>query len=389
MAKIKRGWFVNKKVIAIAAVIIIVLWILHWKEKTAHLVPPDVTVVKVEKKTVPVHLNYVGNTASVRNVDIRARVEGFLVDRSFVEGDDVRENDLMFVIDPRPFEAALDEAKGRLAKDEAARAFADEQVERYRGLVEKEFISREDFDDMVTTAEKAAAAVVSDMAAVVQAELNLSYCRMYAPFDGRIGRTLVHVGNLVGAGQDTKLATIVQLDPIYAYFSPSADDVHRILKEKQKGALPVNLSFTDGTKYPHSGKVDFVDNVVDTSTSTVAMRAVIPNPEKTLLPGVYVNVQLHLKDMPGALLVPEKSLGEDQGGLYVMLVGPGDTVGKNYVKTGEPIEGMRVITDGVKDGDVVITEGLQIVRPGMDVNPVFAEKKAETVQEVIKKAVFN
>ncbi|MFH1830523.1 MAG: efflux RND transporter periplasmic adaptor subunit [Pseudomonadota bacterium] len=390
LKKINRSWFTKRKIVLIVASLLLILWFFHWEEKGAMLAKPIVTVTQVKKQTVPVYLNYVGNTAAKEIVDIRARVEGFLIERAFVEGDDVKKGDLMFVIDPKPFETALAEAKAQLVKDEATLAFAKEQVERYRSLVEKEYVTREDFDNYVTKADEAAAAVEADKAAVVQAELNLGYCNMYAPFDGRIGRTLVNVGNLVGAGQDTKLATIVMLDPIYTYFSPSDEDVYRILKEKQKGALPVDLTFSDGTKYPHQGKVNFVDNKVDTATSTLTMRATIPNPEKTLLPGIYANVRLYLKDMSDALLVPEKALGEDQGGQYVMVIVDNDVARRSYVKTGEPIDGMRVITDGVSDGDMVVIDGLQLIRPGMEVVAKIADTKdKDTLQGIVNKAVLD
>ncbi len=386
--KINRNWFTRRKIILIAAGVLLVLWFFHWEEKGAGLAGPVVMITSVKKQTVPYYLNYVGNTVAIKTVDMRARVEGFLIQRSFVEGDDVKKGDLMFVIDPKPFQAALDEAKARLAKDEAALAFANGQVERYRSLVEKEYVTRENFDDFVTKAEEGRAAVEADRAAVEQAKLNLSYCRMYAPFDGRIGRTLVNVGNLVGAGQDTKLATIVMLDPIYVYFSPSDEDVYKILKESKKGQQPVDLTFTDGTKYPYQGRVNFVDNEVNTTTSTLTMRAIIPNPDKTLLPGIYVNVRLHLKDMADALLVPEKALGEDQGGQYVMIVGTGDIVQRSYVKTGESFNGMRVITEGVSEGDMVVVDGLQIIRPGITVTAKRAETE-DTIQGIVNKAVLN
>ena len=359
----------------------------------AMMMPPPVTVTKVEKKTVPLYLNYVGNTATVKDVDIRARVEGFLLKRNFKEGDDVRKGRLMYVIDEKPFRAALDEAAGQLKKDRAALAYAAEQVRRYKDLAKKDYVSKEDFDSLVTQKEEARAAVAVDQAAVEQARINLGYCRMYAPFNGRVGRTYVHVGNLVGAGESTKLATLVQLDPFYVYFSPSDEDSNKIITQMSKGKIPIKINLTDGSEFQYGGTVEFINNKVDTATSTVTMRATIPNPEKTMLPGVYVNVQLHLKDMEGALVVPEEAIAEDQGGQYVMLVGSGNKTKKQSIKTGEQVDHMQVVTDGLEEGDVVITAGLQMVKSGMPVTPEFAKKKqvhkTDTVRGVVHKALFN
>jgi len=386
--EIKRGWLTRRKMIAIAVVLFLVLVYFYWEEKMAQFMRPVVTVAEVTKETVPFYIDYVGNTSAIRTVDIRARVEGFLEKRNFVEGDDVREGDLLYVIDRRPFEAALMQAKGQLARDEAALAYAKEQVLRYKPLVEKDFVSRENYDNYVTQEEELKAAVKSDLGAVEQAELNLSWCQMYAPFNGRIGRTLVNVGNLVGAGgQDTKLATLVQLDPIYVYFSPSDEELQRIMKYQSKGDLPVELTLADGTAYSHRGTLSFVDNEVNNQTSTIAMRATLPNPEKELMPGVYLRTRLFL-DEGEALLAPEKALIEDQGGQYVLIVGDDDVVKKSYVETGAAYDGNRQITRGVEDGDKVIVGGQQLARPGIAVNTQ-ADKPGNTVRAIMKSAFLG
>jgi len=385
---IDRKWFTRKRVIVICIVAFLILAFLYYHEKKKLLAEMPVVVVQVEEKTVPLYFKYVGNTAAVKTVDIRARVEGFLLERNFVEGDDVNEGDLMYLIDPKPFEAALEEAKGQFEKDRAALAYAEEQVARYSVLVEKDYVSREDYDNMVTTMEQAKGALDSSKGQLEQAELNLGYCRMYAPFDGRIGRTLVNVGNLVGAGQDTKLATLVQLDPIYVYFSPSEEDVTKILTEKGDGELPLELYFTDDTKFSQQGRVDFIDNEVDVRTSTLAMRGVFSNPDKTLLPGIYVKTWLHLKDIPDALLVPEKSIAEDQSGQYVMLVGENDVASKSYIETADLYDDMRHVTKGVKAGQRVITEGQQMVTPGSVVWPM-EKGKEDTIKGLVMEMLMD
>ena len=338
--------------------------------------PPEVTVTSVVLKTVPVRINYVSTTESVMKEEIRARVEGFLEERRFKEGDDIKKGDLVYVIERAPFQAELEGSLAQLAKDKAALAFALEQVKRYAPLAEKDFVTQEAFDDYQTKAKEAAASVKADRAKIKQDRLNLGYCTMYSPIDGRIGRTLVNVGNLVGAGgQNTHLATIVQLDPIYVYFSPSVEEVYTILKFNKKGTPSVDLILSDGSVYPYPGKVDFIDNTANPETNTVNMRAVVPNPEKMLLPGIYVQTRLFLCELPDTPLIPEQAVAEDQGGMYVLVVGKDNKVEHRKVNSRWTYEGQQIIEKGLKEGEKVITAGMQMVRPGMVVNPKLASEK--------------
>lgn len=332
--------------------------------------PPEVSVEKVALQTVPVHLNYVATTDSVKTVDIRARVEGFLEKRMFVEGADVKKGHVVFVIEKAPYQAELEGSLAQLARDKAVLSFALDQVKRYKPLAEKDFVTQEALEDYETKAREAAAAVKADLAKIKQDRLNLGYCTMYAPLDGRIGRTLVNVGNLVGAGgQDTKLATIMQLDPLYVYFSPSEKDLRLILKYRQEKEIPVDVILSDNSTHAHPGKVDFIDNTADPKANTINMRAVIPNPEKTLLPGIYVQASLFLCDVPDTPLISEKAIAEDQTGIYVYVVGKDNKVEKRLVKVGFLYKRQKIIWKGLKAGDRVITEGLQMVKPGMVVRP--------------------
>ncbi|MBN1282923.1 MAG: efflux RND transporter periplasmic adaptor subunit [Proteobacteria bacterium] len=381
-------WLTRRRLIFGAILLFALLAYMHYKEQLMIMGRATVTVAPVVKKSVPIYIDYVGTTAAKMTVDIRARVEGFLVERNFVEGDDVKEGDLLYVIDPRPYEAALAEAKGQLARDEAELAFAKEQVERYRGLSEKDYVSRENFDNLVTSMQEAAARVESSAGAAEQASLNLGYCRVYAPFDGRLGRTLVNVGNLVGKGEATKLATIVLLDPIYVYFSPSDEESHRIVEHMARSELSVGISFADGEQCPHMGTLEFVDNQVDAGTSTVAMRATVPNPEKTLLPGVYVNARLFLSESEEALLIPEKALAADQIGQYVMALEAGSVAKRVYVSSGAKYDGMRAVTGALSPGEEVIIEGLQLVKPGDTVTAKSAAA-GETMQAIVHRAILG
>ena len=348
------------------------------KEKKHAYTPPapTVSVEEVVLQTVPVHLKYVATTESVKTVDIRARVEGFLEKRRFVEGADVNKGDIIFVIEKAPYEAELEMSLAQLAKDKAALAFANDQVKRYKPLAEQDFVTQESLDDYVTQAREAAAAVKADLAQIKQNKLNLGYCTMYSPLNGRIGRTLVNVGNLVGAGgQDTKLATIVQLDPLYVYFSPSEKDLRLIMKYRQETDMPVDIILSDGTKHPYPGKVDFIDNTADPKANTINMRVVISNPDKTLLPGIYVQADLFLCDVPDTPLISEKAIAEDQSGSYVYVVGKGNKVEKRIVEVGFVYNHQKIIWKGLKAGEKVIVGGLQMIRPGMTVQPKMAGKR--------------
>lgn len=384
--------------IAMGATVVVANAALVWTQAVEHWIrplwrpgPPTVRVAKAEQRTVPLTLSFVANTVAPRQVEVRARVEGWLSERLFVEGGDVAEGQLLYVIDERPFQAALDEAKAQLAKDEATQAYAKEQVDRYGKLVAKEYVTRELYDQYVTQAAQAEAAVAADRAAVEEAELNLSYCRMVALVSGRIGRTAVDVGNLVGqAGTNTILTTIVPLDPIYALFSPDDDQMLQIAaarakglpatraspsdsstarEARQAGEIPATLTFQDGSAYAPAGKLEFIDNALDRQTSTVAMRAVFPNPDKALLPGLFVNVHLILGQVPDTVLVPRTAIDETQQGFVVYVVGRGDRVEVRPVGIGAVVGDRQVITKALAVGEVVIIEGMHKVKPGMKVQP--------------------
>jgi len=346
-----------------------------------------VAVAGVKSETVPLYLDYVGTLQSIESVDINARVEGFLVERAFKDGADVKQGDLLFVIDPRPFEAALLAAEAQLAEDLASLSYAREQVSRYKPLVEKDYITRDAYDEYLTQDTEAQAVVEADRANVVQAKLNLSYCTMYAPFDGRIGRRLVDVGNLVGAGGEaTLLATIVQLDPIYVYFNVAERDIPQILKQQNIKPLTFSIILPDESKHPQGGTIDFVDNQVDVTTGTITLRGLVSNTSKTIIPGQYVKVQLLLEEQPDTLVVPSQAIGEQQGDTYVYVVGSDNKVEFRNVTAGGSYGKLRIIEKGVTAGEKVVVNGLQKLRPGMTVK---AETQAEAEAEAKKKAAAS
>ena len=355
-------------------------------DKDAKTPELTVTVAEAKSETVPLYLEYVGTLQSIESVDINARVEGFLVERAFKDGADVKQGDLLFVIDPRPFKAALEAAKAQLAEDLAALQYAREQVVRYKPLVEKDYITRDAYDDYVTQAKEAQAMVEASRANVVQAELTLSYCTMYAPFDGRIGRRMVDVGNLVGAGESTLLATIVQLDPIYVYFNVAERDIPEVLKQQNSKPLTFSIILPDESKHPEDGTIDFVDNQVDVTTGTITVRGTIGNSSKTILPGQFVKVQLLLKEQPDTIVVPSQAVGDQQGDLYVFVVGKGNKVEFRSVTAGSTYKKMRIIEKGVKEKEKVVVNGLQKLKPGMTVK---TETQAQAEAEAKKKAMTS
>jgi len=368
------GPFRTALIYSFSLALFISVWGCGKDEKKAAPPPMPVTVAPVESKTVPIYLDYVGTTDSIQTVDINARVEGFLIKRAFTDGADVKEGQLLFVIDPRPFEADLAQAQAQLAENKASLSYALEQVRRYKPLVGKQYITQDTYDGYITQAAESRAAVEAAEANVTQAKLNLSYCTMYAPFDGRIGRRYVDVGNLVGTpGQATKLATMVQLDPLYVYFNVAERDVPKVLSAQEEKPLTVSVLLPDESKTPESGNIDFVNNQVDVDTGTIQLRAVVSNTAKMILPGQYVKVRLLLGEQPDTPLVPQQAIGEQQGQKYVFVVDDKNQVEFRNVTVGPNYGTSTVITEGVKSGERVITEGIQKVRPGMAVSPQAAK----------------
>jgi RND family efflux transporter MFP subunit len=343
------------------------------RDDAAEAPPLEVAVAEAAKAAIPVYLEHVGNTEALKTVEIRARVRGILEKVLFSEGADVNEGDLLFVIEQAPYRAALAKVKAELQRASATLERAGADFKRTSELARKQVASQSDLDHARAARDEAAASSAGLRAAVEQAELDLSYTEIRAPIPGRIGRILVTQGNLVGGAEETPLATIVQLDPIHIYFSPSERerlDVLRLRKEGlyvQRDQIEVRAVLADGSEYPELGRLDFVDNAVDPNAGTVRVRAVFPNPDKIILPGQYAKLRvLVARDIP-VLLVPERAIVEDQGGSTVWVLRDDGTAERRNVVAGGSSDGKRVIDSGLEPGEKVILDNLGKLRPGMKV----------------------
>ncbi|MGA9441853.1 MAG: efflux RND transporter periplasmic adaptor subunit [Methyloceanibacter sp.] len=339
------------------------------KTATKEASKQKVTVAEAVAADIPLTQEFVGQTAAVKLVDVRAKVQGYLMERPFTEGSDVKKGDTLFVIDQRPFRAAVDQNKADFKQNRGRLDFAQEQLKRYEKLKDEGTASVQKYESTRAEAIEAAGELAASQAALQNAELNLDYATITAPIDGRVGNTLVNVGNLVSV-EDTLLTTLVQLDPIYVYFSPSEAAYQKMVPFEAKGPLKVAMVLSSGETFPHQGVVDFVDNRVDPNTGTLKMRAVIPNPDQTQRPGQFVTAKVTLADKHAVVLIPAKAVAQDEGGHYVYVVEKDNTVHQQGVTVGSEYKASYVIEKGVKPGDRVVVTGLQKVHGGAQVEVV-------------------
>lgn len=347
--------------------------------------PLVVTVSQPIERQVIDHDEYTGRTSAVEEVEVRARVSGYLVNVNFTEGAEVSRGELLFQIDPRPFQAALDATKGQVAQWEAKRARAEADVARNQRLLPKGAASQKDLDNSIADLGEARAAIQSAQAAIRQATLNLEFTRITAPISGRISRTSITQGNLVTA-DTTLLTTIVSMHPMYVYFDVDERSMLRyqqLARERKRQSarearVSVLLKLANEEGFPHEGVIDFVDNRVDPTTGTIRARGVFPNTDRTLTPGLFVRVRIPGSDAYNALLVSDRTLGTDQGQKYVWVVNEQNVVEYRVVTPGSlQSDGLRVIQTGLKPGEWVIVNGLQRARPGVTVVPQRVEMSTQ------------
>lgn len=350
--------------------------------------PPDVKVSKVLERDVPVYVEAIGETRGNTEIEIRARVEGFIESVDYKEGQLVKKGDLLYTIDARPFETNLAQTKAQLAESEARLARAHQDVVRYEPLVAKNAISRQEYDNAVAVEHANTAGVDAAKAVVKQAEIDLSYTKVLAPEDGLAGRTEVYAGTLVGRGQSTLLTRISRIDPIRVRFSFPERDYLAYARKAGSGVnpdsgsnVPFELVMADGTVHPAPGKLAFIDRNVDAQTGTIMAEAEFPNPGQIVRPGQYGRVRARIEMRKGAILVPQRAVQETQGIFNVMVV-EGDTVEQRRVEPAERLGSLWVIPSGLKSGDRVVVEGVQKVRPKMKVNatevPIEEKESAKT-----------
>lgn len=338
--------------------------------------PPEVMVTSVVQQDVPIQMELVGQTKGSQDVDIRARVEGFLEDVAFTEGSIVRKGQVLYRIDPKSFEAALANAKADLATAEARLAKTTNDVNRYRPLVAQQAVSQQELDNAVSAQTAAQAQVEAQKAKVEQEQLNLGYTTVTSPIDGMVGTTQVKAGNLVGRGEATLLTTISELDPILFRAGISEAEYLRLSRRaeerrKERGgvAVPVTLVLADGTEHPYPGRLDVVERAVDSTTGTLTIQFKFPNPGGLLRPGQYGRAQFVLETRKGALLVPQRAVQELQNLYSVAVVGSDNKVQFRNVTVGPRVGSLWLITDGLKPGERVVVEGVQKVRDGAPVTP--------------------
>ncbi len=352
------------------------LWTSCKPPKSAPPPPPKVTVVQPHMGAVTNWDEYPGHLEAVEMVEIRPKVAGYIESIAFEDGAEVKAGDLLFVIDPRPFQAALERARAERLRAETRLDLARNDLQRAESLRGTKAISDEEYDMRSKGVREAAAALAAAMAAETSAGLDLGYTRVQAPINGRIGRRLVTKGNLVQGGgmvPGTLLATLVSVDPVYCYFDPDelAFNRYRLphLAEGNAGQTPIpcQLALMGETGFPHQGQIDFFDNQVHADTGTIRVRGTFPNPNRALVPGMSVKVRV-LSGPPGqALLIPAVAVGSDQGNKYVLLVNQANLVEPRPVEVGRQHGTMRVVTRGLTTEDRVIVNGLMMARPGAKV----------------------
>lgn len=311
---------------------------------------PTVVVTPVKEQTVPIYGEYVGQTEAANTVEIRAQVQGFLEEIAFREGSIVKKGQLLFVIDPRPYEAALQQAKATLAVKQATLNNAQQTVDRYTPLVQQHALSKEQLDTAVATAKEDKADVQSSEAQVSAAQLNVNYTRIMTPISGGIGPAQVKVGALVQAGT-TLLDTVYSISPMYVTFSVSEDAYLEYVKRGRQHPNqppPIQLILGDGSVYGHPGAVNMVSPAVNTSTGTLPIRAAFPNPEGVLKPGLFARVRLVVRDAVNALLVPQTAVQQLQGTESVLVVGADNKVQQRTITTGAIVGNLEIVNSGLK-----------------------------------------
>ena len=351
------------------------------KPETIAPPPPIVEVMEITTSEVPLTATLIGQLDSPQNVEVRARVEGFVDKMLFTEGIEVKAGDILFELDKKPFIERLAAANGALAEAHAALNKYEKDVARLTPLAEKRAIPQQDLDNALASVEVGQAGIETAQARVESAQLDLGYCEVKAPITGLIGAKQVSIGELVGKGEPTLMATISTLDPIWFYCNVSEVDY---IKSEQRSrtlgkpleSLPLHLILSDGNEHPDQGRFVFIDRAVDVKTGTLRVRAEFPNKAKLLRPGMFARVRVDIGIQKDCIEVPERAVVELQGKTFLWVVGQDGKAGQRMVKVGEQNGSNFLITDGIKPGERIIVEGVQKAREGAPVNAMSAAQMA-------------
>ncbi|AHF77986.1 Acriflavin efflux protein [Sodalis praecaptivus] len=338
---------------------------------------PEVGVVTLKKQALNVTTDLPGRTAAFRVAEVRPQVDGIILKRNFVEGSDVTAGVSLYQIDPATYQAAYNSAKGDLAQAQANAGIARVTVNRYKKLLSTSYVSRQDYDQAVATLAQNDAAVQAAQAALETARINLAYTRVTSPISGRIGKSAFTEGALVTSAQTTAMATVQQLDPMYVDVTQSSNDFMRLRQELENGTLKqhdgkatVRLLMENGGEYAQTGTLEFSDVTVDETTGSITLRAIFPNPQHTLLPGMFVRAKLDQGINENALLVPQQGVTHTpRGEASAMVVGSDNKVAIRQITAPQAIGDKWLVTAGLQEGDKVIVAGVQKVKPGMQVTP--------------------
>jgi membrane fusion protein, multidrug efflux system len=338
--------------------------------------PPPVTIAKPIQKNIVEWDTFTGRTEAVESVNVTPRVSGYIDNITFRAGDTVNKGDLLFVIDPRPYRAVLDQARAQQREAEADQQLQEANFARQDKLRQTGVIAKEDFDTAFSNKNRSTAKVLEAQASVESAQLNLTFTQVTSPITGRISREQVTVGNLVQA-DTTLLTNVVSVDPIYAYFNVDERAVlnyekqvrEGVMTDSRSGSVPVYLQLENENGFPHQGHIDFVNNQFNASTGTLQVRGLFPNANAVLIPGAFVRIRVAATPLHEALLVSDRAVGTDQGQKYVLVVGDDNVVAVKNVELGPEAEGLRVVRSGLKGDEQIIINGIVNARPGSKVSP--------------------
>lgn len=363
------------------------VWILVWtalagvqtgwaqEKQAATPPPPEVEVMAVVQKDLPVYKEWVASMDGLVNATIQAQVMGYLIKQNYKEGQVVHKGDLLFEIDPRPFQASLDEAGAVLAKYEAVLKTQQATLKRILPLAAANAVSQKDKDEAVGAVQAAEAQVLQAKAAYKKADLELGFTKIKSPIDGIAGIAKAQIGDLVGTSQSQVLTTVSTVDPIKVFVSLAETEYLQLAQDGRQrpsaveGGTPLELILADGSTWKHPGRFAYADRQVDTQTGTLKVATTFPNPDNLLRPGQYAKIRALIKQETGALLVPQRAVSELQGRYQVAVVDAENVVRLRAVKVGERSDNFWVVTEGLKPGDRIVSEGLMKVRDGMKVTP--------------------